>query len=426
MNKAFPPPKINQFERPRIKDGILINAELWRQAHGYHDKRQSVHYQSLNQPGIICGLGVRSIPSPDYASVQYRDGRWLEIQPGIAIDVQGNPIVVPEPETYRIASENRTESPITVYLVIKFVNPETLNQTNQREIVVEDYSLDEKTSPANEFEVELCRIILQPLATEIQNPTNVFFPEENSLDLRYRQQARSRPQAVVRVAQINHSEAIYSHSLDNLTHLLESVNALYPCLKGTSEVSQLTLQANNQNNIEQNEGFDLLYLTGQQPLSLAEEEFETLKSYIDTGSTLLIEIPTGATEFANSVETLVQKLGITLEDWTSLNPFHPLRRKPFLFAALPSFTQRQLHIFSSMEIIVIAGNLSSAWGLDEQLSLDRNTIRTAQELGINILHFAWRRRQLIQLLQQDISTKKSESLQRANRIKNVNKPSDLL
>ena len=399
MNKAFPPPEINQFERLQIKDGILINAKLWRKAHDYHDKRQSVQYQSLNQPGIVFGLGVRSIPAPDYTSVQYRDGRWLEIQPGIAIDLQGNPIVVPELETYRIASENRTQSPITVYLVIKFVNPETLNQTNQREIVLEDYSLDEKTSPPNEFEVELCRIILQPSATEIQNPTNVLFPEENSIDLRYRSSVRTRPQAVVRVAHINHSGPQASRSLDNLSYLLESVNVLYPFLEGISKVSQLSLQENNQNNIEQSEGFDLLYLTGQQSLSLKEEEFENLKNYIDTGSTLLIEIPTGATEFANSIEALIQKLGINLEDWTSLNPLHPLRRKPFLFAALPNLTQRKIHIFSGIGIIVIAGDLSPAWGLDEQMSLDRNTIRTAQELGINILHFAWHRRHLMQLLQ---------------------------
>ena len=401
MNKAFPPPIINQFERLQVKDGISINAELWRKAHDYHDKRQSVQYQSLNQPGIVFGLGVRSIPAPEYASVQYRDGRWLEIKPGIAIDLQGNPIVVPELETYRIASENRTDNPITIYLVIKFVNPETLHQTNQREIVLEDYSLDEKTSPANEFEIELCRIVLQPFATEIQNPVNVFFPEDNSIDLRYRQQVQSRPQAVVSVAQINHSDPQASRSFDNLSYLLESVNVLYPFLAGTSEVSQLFLQEKNQNNIEENEVFDLLYLTGQQSLSLEEEEFENLKNFIDTGSTLLIEIPTGATEFANSIEALVKKLGISLEDWTTLSPSHPLRIKPFLFAALPNLTQRQLHIFCGLGIIVIAGDLSPAWGLDEQLSLDRNTIRTAQELGINILNFAWHRRNLMQLLQQE-------------------------
>jgi hypothetical protein len=48
---------------------------------------------------------------------------------------------------------------------------------------------------------------------------------------------------------------------------------------------------------------------------------------------------------------------------------------------------------------LIMGELSAAWGLDEELSLPRSDIRTAQELGINILHFAWHRRQLTQLLQ---------------------------
>jgi hypothetical protein len=44
------------------------------------------------------------------------------------------------------------------------------------------------------------------------------------------------------------------------------------------------------------------------------------------------------------------------------------------------------------------GDLSSAWGLDPDLSLSRADIRTAQELGINILHFAWKRRSMMQLL----------------------------
>jgi hypothetical protein len=42
--------------------------------------------------------------------------------------------------------------------------------------------------------------------------------------------------------------------------------------------------------------------------------------------------------------------------------------------------------------------LSNAWGLDDG-SLDRNDIRTAQELGINFLHFALRRRQMVQSIQ---------------------------
>ena len=55
------------------------------------------HYQSLHQPGIVCGLGVSVIPAPADLPAQYRDGRWLQIQSGIAIDLVGNPIIVPQP-----------------------------------------------------------------------------------------------------------------------------------------------------------------------------------------------------------------------------------------------------------------------------------------------------------------------------------------
>jgi fatty acid desaturase len=35
----------------------LMNADRWRRAHEYHHERQNIHYQSLNQPGIVCGWG---------------------------------------------------------------------------------------------------------------------------------------------------------------------------------------------------------------------------------------------------------------------------------------------------------------------------------------------------------------------------------
>jgi hypothetical protein len=69
-----------------------------------------------------------------------------------------------------------------------------------------------------------------------------------------------------------------------------------------------------------------------------------------------------------------------------------------LFATLPNIHQSPLQIWQGGGIILVTGTLSNAWGLDDEL-LNRNDIRTAQELGINILHFALRRRQIMQLIQ---------------------------
>ncbi len=76
-----------------------------------------------------------------------------------------------------------------------------------------------------------------------------------------------------------------------------------------------------------------------------------------------------------------------------------MRSQPFLFGALPHIEGQQIELWSGCGVILVRGALSSAWGLDEEYLRDRNEIRTAQELGINILHLAWRRRQMTQLMQ---------------------------
>ena len=56
-------------------------------------------------------------------------------------------------------------------------------------------------------------------------------------------------------------------------------------------------------------------------------------------------------------------------------------------------------------MILIVGDLASAWGLDKELTMPRLAIRTAQEFGINIISYAWKRRHLIGLQQEDDSAK---------------------
>jgi hypothetical protein len=57
----------------------------------------------------------------------------------------------------------------------------------------------------------------------------------------------------------------------------------------------------------------------------------------------------------------------------------------------------RIQLLSGGGIILAIGNLGGLWGLDEELQRSRTDIRTAQELGINILHFAWKRKQTIDL-----------------------------
>ena len=399
MSHPFPPPPIQPFERLQASDGLLINAERWRQAHNYHRVRQNTHYQCLNQPGIVCGLGVRDIPAPSKVEAKYRDGRWVQIQPGIAIDLAGNLIVVPTPYDFPVDLEVATSEPLMVYLTVSYIDPEDLRARDSRDTVRETYRFDQRNSTLEISEIEICRILLEPGKKDVTQPADAFFPGYNNINLRFRRQAQARPQAIVKLAQVTHSDSGCDRNFFNLSYLLQSIEPLYSYLQGTEEAGQVTL---TEKSIQE---YDLLYLTGQEALSFNKLDLESLSKYLNSGGVLLVDAPRDATALIESTYSLAEQLKNPLKPLTELRRDHPLRVQPFLFAALPIVNQRPVEIATAGGIILIIGDLASAWGLDKELTLPRLAIRTAQELGINILYYAWKRRQLIGLQQEDDSGK---------------------
>jgi hypothetical protein len=145
--------------------------------------------------------------------------------------------------------------------------------------------------------------------------------------------------------------------------------------------------------------YDLLYLADWQIVELDEAEIYTLNTYLKTGGIILMDSPTNNEFLVDSIKHIItQELETDLHSWQELSRNHPLRSQPFLFAALPNINQSPVQVWQGGGIILVTGTLSNSWGLDDG-SLNRNDIRTAQELGINFLHFALCRRQMTQLIQ---------------------------
>jgi hypothetical protein len=371
----------------------MMSAQRWKVAHSYHRQRHNLHYQSLNEPGIVCGLGVRVIEPPIEAAARFRDKRWLEIAPGIAIDVEGNPIIV-DPKTdrtFRIATSSPITGSVTVYLVGSYVEPQNSEKAAKTDTIREWFRLDEKTSPPAEHEVELCRIKLEPGTVELQNPVDVLFPNPNELDFRYRHQAKARPtKAVVRVA------TTVNAAYDNLSYLMQSIAGLYPALEGDTEIKQV--------NYEKLPECELVYLPALQVLNIDAKELETLENYLQTGGVVFIEISHKDDDInydilREGIEQLIQTSFKTkIQSFSELSRNHPLRTTPFLFTKLPQIDSKIIQLWNAKGIILVEGNLSDAWGgLNQDKALERNDIRTAHELGINILEFARQRRKMTEL-----------------------------
>lgn len=451
----FSIPAIAPLRRLAVRNGLLLDAERWRVAHDYHRQRQNLHYQALHLPGIVSGLEVAVIEPPEDVSARYRDDRWLQIRPGVAIDAHGNLVVVDQPVNLHLASATAAE-PHWVYLVVRYVDPEGLQRSQPAEIIAETFRIDEKKQPPGPLDIEVCRILLPADDTPLTPAVDVFRPGVGELDLRYRQPAQPRPQAVVRVAYVATGLAAENDRIHHsLSALLDATAALYPSLHGDRDITAVDLSiltaAPDPTGAPpplppELADCDLLYLTHRLCLSLPAAAIATLRQFLNAGGVVLVELPSrdgnfeemsavvreletavadlqGSQRFADLRSQLTAELaGVSqnLENRLAAAqrsllthlfpdgaPFplqdpddeHPLSRTPFAFSQWPSLRSEPLQLYAGGGLVLTIGDLSHAWTASRDLNLPRDRIRTAHELGINLLQFAWHRHHRSQIQQ---------------------------
>ncbi|MGF1524606.1 MAG: DUF4159 domain-containing protein [Leptolyngbyaceae cyanobacterium] len=386
--QSFAFPDFTPLTRLHVQDSLRINAERWLLAHNYHRQRQNLHYQALWEPGIVCGLGVKTIAPPEAVPSQFRDQRWLEIQPGIAIDVEGNPIVVgpTEDRTYRIAAPAPVKGTRLLQVVVRYVDPDNLEVDVQDDRVVERFRFDQRIGPLRAKDIELCRIELAPGETILQDPEDPFEPQPNELDLRHRRAAQLRPQIQVHIGTLMPlSNQQYRH----WQTLLETL----PSLHNSSFQGHLTAAPVDPISPETLLPYDLVYVSGRTLLQWQSEartrEWEALRQYLLADGFLYVE--------GDYQQPLLQSLlqQLALEMMQSLPNRHPLKLHPFRFGQLPLTEQGPVELIYGGGVLLTPAALAATWDNDY---LPRYEIRSAQELGANILYYAWQRRYFRQLL----------------------------
>ncbi len=423
MNSLFTKP----LQRLRVSDGMLINSDRWQLAHDYHSQRHNLLYQSLFQAGIVTGLAVSPIAPPQNVPAKYRDGRWLLIHPGIAIDASGNFIIVPEPMEFRLASQPLEGEQITVYLVLSFVDPATL-RGNGSDILTETFRINEKSSPPSELEIELCRLTLSAGTITVSAPPMIFQPQVNQLDLRWRPSASLRPTFGVKVG---------TEQTEQWQGLLRAMPSLAP---------QMQIQVQALSSVPNLDDCDLIFLPDATFRTFAEEQVYAYQEYLSHGGVVLVQIGLRGTRLAEmmavaqeletavhrlgraeevsavvrELETelgevqsamqdaiaqclrvygeLANRLGVTLQPFRELPADHPMRSQPFLFSALPVIAGYPLQMWVGGGLIVAVGDLADTWTLIPPVALPRETLRTAHEMAVNLLSFAQMHHQLHRMM----------------------------
>jgi hypothetical protein len=368
---------LKDFPSKRIEpvDGMAVTAEVWKESHDYHRLRERYHALLHHGPGIVTGLEVIASDPPDSS---------VFILPGIALDTQGQTIVLPEPTAFDVG-----QSRGLLYLLLTYGESAPLAGDSEEgpRYIHAQFGIEARSELPDTPYVELARIRRQDRDAPIANAQDAAHPAADKIDQRFRRQAGVTPQEAVTLA------VCYTGAGSGTGHG-----------QGASHLARALRHAEQQVWLDDGvplaeglEAYTLVYLVGQDAFELDRDEMNALYAYLQAGGTILFESCRQATEGTDppadaAFLDLLASMGVELE---TLPPDHRLLVEPFLFAAPPPGFETE----GTPEILVGGGVFLSTFdygclwrGERRGGSASREEIRTAMEWGTNLLAYAAARR----------------------------------
>lgn len=388
--KKFRLKKVNPFQ------GLVIDADTWRDAHNYHRDQQRLHVLAFHQVGIVSGLEVVASNPADLS---------VNIQPGLAIDPEGNAIAVPQSQRYQLQSGKAG----MVYLILQFREvpdgPYQPSENGQPTRLLDAYKIEERDKLPAEPHLELARLDFDPSEKSIRDARNPSRPGKNEINLSFRPQATT-PTAAPAAAEKPATPApepaaptpapaasppaketiVLGHAV-----LGDAANDLH--LEGFNNLARFLAQANISASVAANipldkdlKGCRLLYLTGSSRFEITEEQQAALSALLQAGGIIFGEgCGEGIKEFGLAFNQLASQLKCKLE---IVQRGHPLLVTPYFFAEVPRGAEAPM-LLEGGNMIYSGSDYGCAWrGGHDAEPLAREIIRSAFEMGANIAGYA--------------------------------------
>ncbi len=367
-----------QFKRVNPHQGLVLDADTWKDEQDYHRNQQKLHTLAFHRIGIVEGLEVTANRPSDLS---------LTISPGVAVNPEGNVIVVSQTQRYNLVSKEKGQ----IYLVIQYREIPTASEGEQATRILEAYRIREVSHLPDEPYLELARINFDPSQKSITDARAPSSPMVNEIDLRFRQSAKiaAKEQAAQEQIVLGHivlgeaSHELHSYSLTTLTRQVGFQT------KYRATVEECVLD-------ESVSQCSLLYMVGKGPFTIDTKGQAILASFIQNGGTIFAEgcaeeQPAGAKEFGLAFNHLAEQLGAKLE---VVQRGHPLLDCHYVFSTTPPGAQSEGLLMVGGRLIYSSYDYGCAWlGGHSNNPLPRDIIRSAFEIGVNIVVYATRIKQ---------------------------------
>lgn len=383
--------RVNPFQ------GLVIDSDTWRDAHEYHRDQQRLHLLAFHNTGIIEGLKIVAAKPAELS---------VNIEPGMGIDPEGNVIIVPEIQNYKI----QTREKHNIYLIIQFreipAEPFQPPDGGQPTRIIEAYRIQERDKLPDEPYLELCRINFDPTDKAIKDAKNPSQISKNEIDMSFRKEvvAVSTPpvsQTVIQnkvtseqssphaeqVISIGHAvlgEASRDLHVVGLQNLVREVNRQTEYKAVLSE--DITLDKNINKLV-------LLYITGNSRFELTSGQQSALSDFIKSGGVIWGEgcnedssgTAKGAKEFGFAYNQLATQLKCKME---VVQRGHRLLSAYHVFSEVPQGLDSAMLLEGGNMIYSGCDYGCALQGGHQTKPISRDNIRNSLEFGVNIVTYA--------------------------------------
>ena len=382
----------NKITGIRPFNELPIDAEIWRQAHDHHHLHRYLHAVAAHRPGVVTGLEV--------VASQVK-ARTVVVAPGVAIDSEGQTLVVSSPVALEI-------DPVrgNVYVTLAFQRERDTRsaitvgggQEHYREM--EGRKLITVKELPKTAHIELARIYSSAADKPVKDAANPSAPAFDEVNLLFRPLAFPHCYADTSVGELSYvpktTTSPWNPNRSGLWNLLREGSGRGFHLGFTGTLGLKAIATGQDTGPEPS----LLYVAGRQGFQpLGEPEQEGLKKFLAAGGMLFGEAGLGDAEFTEGFKELAGRMGAKLKP-AAKN--HPLLTAHYVFSAPPPGGQSQGELLADMDAGVVFStyDYGAAWQgeVEKPDAPDaRERIRQAQEFGLNIIAAAAGRRRAREL-----------------------------
>ena len=301
--------KTKAFKRINFFKGFLTTEDDWNEAERYHIEKRKLHNRVLHSPGVVAGYS-----SELRVIARARGDLSVEVQPGYAIDGQGNDLVLWDgvikninPDEYRL--------PQTIYVVLRFgeeltdfiAYKENLEYKGHRRVQENAVVELSQTEPDIQREVELARIHVEKGASRIRDARNPADPRANEIDRRFVPRAGLAGSRMSPTMRMRMETALWQLRKASLEYTRRHVLSGHDVLQATNTALMLTAG----NSVDMHNVFDIFHLLVESegelcldidvnhPSIAQKEEFSDYKRHVEILRGLLAEGKNNLEAFTN-------------------------------------------------------------------------------------------------------------------------------